>query len=170
MIRSRCNFLENNEKPSKFFLNLEKDKNNIRSIKSLKINNKFIFSQTKILEHQKKFFYSSLYSNLGNGLNNEDLSAYLDEISIPQISNSTKIICDDELTLEEIHKAVKSLALNITPRIDGLLVEFYRVFWEDIKDILLNTYKNSFRKGLLTTSQRKGIINLIPKQTKTLLS
>ena len=148
--------LENNEKPSKFFLNLEKAKNNIRRIKSLKINNKLIFSQTKILEHQKNL-YLSLYSNLGNGINNKDLSAYLDKISIPQISNSTKIICYDELTLEEIHKAVKSLALNKTPGIDG---EFYRVFWEDIKDILLNTYKTSFRKGLLTTRQRQGIINL----------
>ena len=167
MVRSRCNMLENNEKPSKFFLNLEKAKNNIRSIKSLKINNKLIFSQTEILEHQKNF-YSSLYSNSGNGINNEDLSAYLDKISIPQISNSTKIICDDELTLEEIHKAVKSLALNKTPGIDGLPVEFYRVFWEDIKDILLSTYKNSFRKGLLTTSQRQGIINLIPKKDKDL--
>ena len=50
MIRSRCNLLENNEKPSKFFLNLEKAKNNIRSIKSLKINKKLTFSQTEILE------------------------------------------------------------------------------------------------------------------------
>ena len=133
----------------------------------MKINNKLIFSQTEILEHQKNF-YSSLYSNLGNGINNEDLSAYLDKISIPQISNNTKIICDDELTLEEIHKAFKSLALNKTPGIDGLPVEFYRVFWEDIKDILLNTYQNSFRKGLLTTSQRQGIINLISKKDNDL--
>ena len=133
----------------------------------MKINNKLIFSLTEILEHQKKF-YLSLYSNFGNGINNEDLSTYLDKITIPQISNSTKKICDDELTLEEIHKAVKSLALNKTPGIDGLPVEFYRVLWEDIKDILLNTYKNSFRKGLLTTSQRQGIINLIPKKDKDL--
>ena len=82
MIRSRCNLLKNNEKPLKFFLNLEKAKNNIRSIKSLKINNKLIFSQTEILEHQQ-IFYSILYSNLGNGINNEDLSVYLDKISIP---------------------------------------------------------------------------------------
>ena len=53
MIRSRCNLLENNEKPSKFFLNLEKAKNNIRSIKSLKIKNKLTFNQAEILEHQK---------------------------------------------------------------------------------------------------------------------
>ena len=145
MIRSRCNLLENNEKPSKFFLNLEKAKNNIRSIKTLKINNKLTFSQTKILEHQK-IFYSSLYSDLGKGISNEDLSAYLDKVSIPQICNNTKIICDNELTLEEIHKAIKSLVRNKTPGIDGLPVEFYRVFWEDIKNILLNTYRNSFKK------------------------
>ena len=169
MVRSRCNLLENNEKPSKFFLNLEKGKNNIRSIKSLKINNKLIFSQTEILEHQKqKNFLPVLIFKFRKWYKQEDLSAYLDKISIPQISNSTKIICDDELTLEEIHKAVKSLAVNKTPGIDGLPVKFYRVFWEDIKDILLNTYKNYFRKGLLTTSQRQGIINLIPKKDKDL--
>ena len=63
--------LENNENPSKFFLNLEKVNNDRRSIKCLKINNKLTFIQTEILEHPKKF-YSSLYSNFGNDINNKD--------------------------------------------------------------------------------------------------
>ena len=165
----RCNLLENNEKPTKFFLNLEKAKNNIRSIKSLKINNKLIFSQTEILEHQKKF-YSSLYSNLGNGINNEDLSAYLDKISIPQISNNTKIICDDELTLEEIQKAVKSLALNKTPGIDGLPVEFYRVFGKILRTFYSIPTKIPLGKVYSPQVKDKESLISFRKKTKILLS
>ena len=78
------------------------------------------------------------------------------------------MICNDKLTLEGIHKAVKCLAMNKTSGIDGLSVEFCKVFPEYIKDILLISYRISFSKGLLTTSQREGILNLIPKKDKNL--
>ena len=104
-----------------------------------------------------------------NGINNEDLSAYLDNISIPQISNNTKIICDDELTLEEIHKAVKSLALNKTPGIDGLPVEFYIVLWEDIKDLLIPT-KIPLEQAYLPLVKGNELLISFQKKIKTLLN
>ena len=81
---------------------------------------------------------------------------------------TSKMIYDDELTLEDIQKAVKSLARNKTLGIDGPSGESYRVFWKDIKDILLNTYRNILRKSVLTTSQSQGII-LILKKYKELM-
>ena len=62
MIRSRCNMLENNEKPSKISLHLEKAKNNIKSMKSLKINNKLTLHHIEILEHEKKVLFFILFN------------------------------------------------------------------------------------------------------------
>ena len=42
--------------------------------------------------------------------------------------------------------------------------EFYKVFWIDLKDILLSCYVAAFRTRKMSISQRHGIITLIPKK------
>ena len=56
-----------------------------------------------------------------------------------------------------------------TPGLDGLPVEFYIVFWLDICDLLVDSYNFSLKNGLLSLSQRNGIITLLPKRDKDLL-
>ena len=52
-----------------------------------------------------------------------------------------------------------------TPGSDGLPVEFYNVFWNDISDCLLNTINYSYTKGKFQISQRRRMI-LPKKDTK----
>ena len=49
---------------------------------------------------------------------------------------------------------------------DGLLAEFYKVFWKDIQRHLLSTFNYAYTKGLLSVTQRRGLITLIPKKNK----
>ena len=51
-----------------------------------------------------------------------------------------------------------------TPGLDGLPVEFYNVFWNEISDCLFNTINYSYTEGKFSISQRRGIIKLIPKK------
>ena len=55
------------------------------------------------------------------------------------------------------------MALNKTPGIDGLPVEFYIENWEILSDILLELYNAILHTGSLGESQRKGLVTLIPK-------
>ena len=50
-----------------------------------------------------------------------------------------------------------------SPGSDGLPVEFYKIFWNDLKQALLDCYLYSFLTNQLTFSQRKGIISLLHK-------
>ena len=43
-------------------------------------------------------------------------------------------------------------------------IEFYKVFWNEISDCLLNTINYAYSKGKFSISQRHGIIELIPKR------
>ena len=52
-----------------------------------------------------------------------------------------------------------------SPGTDGFPAEFYKVFWIDLKDILLSCYVAAFRTGKMSISQRRGIITLIPKNS-----
>ena len=56
-----------------------------------------------------------------------------------------------------------------SPGTDGFTVEFYRFFWPNIKNILIDSFKTALDSGELSIEQRRGIISLIPKKDKDLL-
>ena len=55
---------------------------------------------------------------------------------------------------------------NKRPGSDGLTVEFYKMFWNTIKQYNVNSTNNSYENGHLTELQKQGIITLIPKPNK----
>ena len=58
------------------------------------------------------------------------------------------------------------MKMNKTPGFDGIPVECYIVFWPDIGDKLMNSFNFSLQTGILSPSQRNGIITLLPKKDK----
>ena len=68
------------------------------------------------------------------------------------------------LTTSECLESLKSMESNKSPGSDGLPAEFYKVFWNDIN--LLNALNCAYTKGLLSITQRRGLITLIPKKNK----
>jgi len=53
---------------------------------------------------------------------------------------------------------------NKTPGTDGLPVDFYKMFFNDISKNMVDCFNYSFQSSKLTCDQRRGIINLIPKK------
>ena len=50
------------------------------------------------------------------------------------------------------------------PGTAGLPCEFYKVFWNDLAGILVSALNHSFETVMLSISQRRGIVKLIPKK------
>jgi len=53
---------------------------------------------------------------------------------------------------------------NKTPGSDGLPAKFYKIFWNDIADLLLGSINYAYETGQLSVSQKRGIVKLIPKK------
>ncbi len=51
-----------------------------------------------------------------------------------------------------------------SPGIDGLPVEFFKVFWSVLGEDLLEVLNDSFVKGLLPLSCRRAVLTLLPKK------
>ena len=163
IIRTRSKFTEEYEKPTKFFLNLEKANINKKHIRSLIIADKIIKKPDEILSAQREF-YSKLYTCPPNNVSNECIDKYLFSCNLPQISKTSKEICDRPICLEEVKKAILELKNNKTPGPDGFPAEFYKIFWNDISDIVFQTYLEAFESGKLILSQRQGVL---PRKVKT---
>ena len=72
--------------------------------------------------------------------------------------------CEGHFTAKKYFEAFKNMAAEKLPGTDGLPCEFYKVFWEDIEEILSNALNFSYEIGYLTISQRRGIVKPIPKK------
>ena len=53
-----------------------------------------------------------------------------------------------------------------SPGSDGLTVEFYKIFRNNIKKFYVKSINYTYQKGSLTELQKQGIITLIPKPNK----
>ena len=71
-----------------------------------------------------------------------------------------------DITLEELHTSLMGMKVGKACGLDGISVAFLQTFWEDLGPLILNSFYYAFRKGFLTTSQRRGVIKLIPKRDK----
>ena len=51
-----------------------------------------------------------------------------------------------------------------TPETDGLPADFYKIFWKDLSPFLISAFNYAYDSGVLSITQRRGIIKLIPKK------
>ena len=99
-------------------------------------------------------------------MNSESPNNFLNDLSIPSLSETQKQICEEELTEKDIYESMISFDNNKSPGNDGLTKEFYQTFWQDVKDIFFNSLQESKRLKYLSTSQRQAIIKLLKKPNK----
>ena len=167
MIRSRVRWYEEGEKNSKYFLNLEKRNHNNKTLNQLETESGIILSDPEEILNQQKLFYNKLYkSTLTEEEILEELEMFVENLDIPKIpieehERQKLAVNDNELLI-----ALKSLQNGKSPGIDGIPNEFYKVFWNDIKNYLIEAYRLSKEKELLCFTQRQGYISLIPKKDR----
>lgn len=124
-IRSRRKWLEQGEKCTKYFFNLEKRNNELSSISKLTINNQ-IWEDEKIISKHVADFYNNLYSK--DILHEDHMDAFFQTIqsNVKKIDENFKFICDQKITVAETLKCIDALKDNKSPGNDGLTGEFYK--------------------------------------------
>jgi hypothetical protein len=65
--------------------------------------------------------------------------------------------------MHEIEDALKSMKPGKSPGPDGILTEFYKIYWELIGDDYLIMISLAVQAGRLPTGVTKGLISLIHK-------
>ena len=165
IVSSRANLVDNWEKPSNFFLNLEKRtfvNKNISSLKDPKNNT--ISDSKKILNMQKEFYQSLFTSTPTTQMEHTKYHKYLHNVT--KISNHTKLIKDSDIEIEELEYAIKLSTQNKAPGPDGFSNEFFKFFVEDLKHWILRYFREAIENDFFSETALEGIITCIPKQGK----
>ena len=131
IVRSRASLTDNWEKPSKYFLNLEKRNHVNKNIPYLLHNDSEITDSATILNLQRDF-YADLYSSKETVLlKNLKFSHHLH--NLPNLSEINKTKLDAPYTIEELLRSIKASKLNKAPGPDGYSNEFFKFFINELQ-------------------------------------
>ncbi len=163
-VRSRIRWIEEGEKSTKYFLNLEKANASTKVITALKDSNGHLhLDQNNILSLQHQYFSQVYSKKFDLTAVTDDLERFCDTLDIPQLSERERAACEGPVTLMELEHALIQLNPASSPGSDGLTPHFYKHFWEQIKNLVLESLTSAFESSSLSALQRQGIITLFHK-------
>ena len=155
--------LQCSEKNLTYLKNLEKHKAESKIIHKLNVGGNTTVDQNEIIDEQKRY-YQPLYQKRTR---TESPYTFYDH-EIPQLSEIEKQLCEGLMSQKECEEAIKEMKNGKTPGTDGLTVEFYKIFWNDIKVAMVNSLNYSFQTNSLSELQKQGLNTLLPKSNKDL--
>ena len=162
LLRSRARWIADGEKNTKYFCNLEKRHFISKSLPKLIDKYDKVLTNQEDIVREVKTFYEKLYNS--REVENKDLRNIITHV--PCLTQDEGKDLEGEITLEEATQALKIMANNKSPGTDGFTVEFFKVFWNRIGTLVVNSLNESFRRGELSNVQKEGIITCIPKGDK----
>nr|CAB3264534.1 pol-like protein [Phallusia mammillata] len=165
MIRSRARWVENGERNSKYFLNLEKRHSAKKSIEKLNIDGVTNTDQNTIL-NELVLFYEQLYQQPNNPFTHQELLSRLSKLRLPSLNQAQLEDSELPITEKEFYATLISMPLNKSPGLDGFPIEFFKTFWDDLKDLFCDAWQYSEKMGHFSPVQRQGVVTLIPKPGK----
>ena len=112
-----------------------------------------------------KDFYEALFKKCEQKTTVE-IKDFLNAIDVPKLSEDQVKLCEEDLTEKDIYKSLRSMQNDKSLGNDGLIKEFYEIFWDELKEIFVNSVREAKEIEHLSTSQRQAIIKIIEKKDK----
>ncbi|KAK3538385.1 hypothetical protein QTP86_001554 [Hemibagrus guttatus] len=161
LILSRFKGANEMDAPSKYFLGLEKKNGQGRLIHTLHTGNGQYTTHTDEIRRYAIDFYQDLYRS-----EHRDSKELLDTFyqGLPKVSSEDNAALEGPLVLKELQVALNTMPGGKAPGIDSLPVEFYKFFWKELGEDLLEVLEESCRERCLPLSSRRAVITLLPKK------
>jgi len=168
IFQSKTTIYEEDEKNTKYFLNLinyHKNKSSIMSLKNSNSNKPQVVTNDKrhILDTIQKF-YTDLYSAVDTEKGTNHVTHFGDDL--PQLADHDRTMLDREISENELYETLKTFSNGKCPGNDGLSAEFYLKFWDNIKTCLVECLQENIYKGEMSVSQKQSVISLLEKEGK----
>ena len=131
LIRSRAKIIEEDEKPTKYFRNLETHNYANKIIPKIEKSDGTITTEQSSILKEAKQFYEHLYSNKDEQLSDINLCQELAGSDVQILTKKESDAIEGFITLKEAAVTLKSMSNNKSPGTDGFSAEFFKVFWKE---------------------------------------
>ena len=165
LILSRSKWIDEGEKPTKYFCYLETRNYVSKIIPRLTLDDGSDSTTQTEIHTEVERFYKSLYQNDKDEIIDYDMNTVINA-NIDKLSNSDRDSLEGKITLDEAAITLKNMSNNKSPGSDGLTTEFFKMFWKDLGYFVVRSLNYGYEYGTLSQTQRQGIITCIPKDGK----
>ena len=161
MVRSRVKWQKVGNKCTSEFFKSVRQKNSQAVISELKDNNGRLFTKREDLAKICLDFYSNLYKL--KGVSEPAIQEILEDLPVT-FTDAMNETLEQEITVEELASAIRSMAKGKAPGHDGIPIEFFQLLWTTIGPDFYRMLRKGFDEGKLPEGVTKGLISLIPKE------
>jgi len=160
-VRARVQWHEEGERSTAYFFSLEKKRATSKSWKKIKTaDNRYSSSIDAILKTQADF-YENLYTS--EGIDEGSADEMLTSVD-KMLSEDDCNLLENNITENELKKAVNQMSEGKSPGEDGITTSFYKTFWSTISGEFTKLVNFIHESKSLCTSQKMGLITLLYKQ------
>ena len=168
VLRARQNWHLYGEKSSAYYFRLEnanykrKNRFKIKTEEGIEIK-----GVKNVLKEQDKY-YSKLYKkDRHTECTEEKFNEYVKNLQSPKISEVDKENLEVQIEYNELRKAIFSSKSGKVPGNDGIPIEFYQTFFEELGGLLLEVCRRAAHEGLHSTACQ-SVTSLIEKLSKNM--
>ena len=165
MLYSGARWIEEGERPTKYFFSLCASRGAKKQINVLQSGDEVITGNDKILNfcttHFQKIYASVVRTQTGKGA---PCDIFLGEAECPTLNEADRNLCEAPITGVECKRALDGMMSNKAPSTSGFPKEFFHFFWTELEPIVLNVIREAKGRGQFFITQRRGVITLIPKK------
>ena len=160
-IRSRVRWFEDGEQSTKYFHSIEKTKAKNKDFIRIFDENKSIKSGTEEVMKVQVDFYSKLYKS--DGINQNDCN-YFGQFITKSVSENSRKVLNECISFDELTNALKKMKIGKSPGPDGIIIEFYKLYWDIIGQDLFDVFLGCHKSNRLSYSQYMALIILLYKK------
>ena len=170
----RSKFIEklHGERTNKTLCNLERAKASQRYIgiltKTLSQRRTVTLKTQKEVDEEIYQYYKTLFEKDNLTLDGQ-IETFLDIEHIPTLTEAESNSIEGDFTEAEIKEVLRKTKNESSPGPSGIPFTFYKLFWEDLKGLLVKLANECFITKKLPISQQHGTLTLIPKGDKSRL-
>jgi exonuclease III len=158
--KSKTKWFEYGERSNKFFLNLQKSKQDRKLITNISNDGKYFEGQEDVMKGIREF-YQDLYKEKPR-IAEQDDTFYN---NCPKLTAEQAEYLDKALTMEDLYKALQSCK-DSSPGPDGIPYLVYKKIWKLAGPIILEAWVYSIKVKSLPPSHHESVITLLPKDGK----
>ena len=100
MFRAKCRWVEQGERPTKYFLNLEKRNYNKKTMRELRQENESTTTNDKQILDQIEAYFRDLYTS-GKTFSQDEYDEFIQHLQIPKLSGEDRDNLEGPLSYEE---------------------------------------------------------------------
>ena len=162
IMRSKARWASQGEKINKYFCNMENRHFLSKQMLKLETDQGVTLTTTEDMLEATKLFYEKLYCE--QDIKGIDPRLYAKDL--PKLDDNERNRLEGKITKEEATDALRAMQNDKSPGTDGMTVNFFKFFWNDIGDFVIRSINEGFKRGEMSVTQKEGIIICLPKADK----